>query len=156
MKFTKHRKNKVLRGVSRQCSGTMPWHDNSVLPKVEKHCNLKCAMNPLNNQKIRLHICKCIDCCDDSFFNLLLCPQTKRYRMENSLIMLGVLFVLISLGSATANNISSKPRDNKVSTLRFNIVTTASVLFVSKLKKILHKIHNMHRNYTSKSPFKSK
>ena len=128
MKFTKHRKTKVLRGVSRQCSGSMPWHDDSVLPK------LKCAMNPLNNKKIRLHICKCIDCCDDSFFNLLLCPQTKRYRMKNSLIMLGVLFGLISLGSATANNISSKPCDNKVSTLHFNIVTTSSVLFVSKLK----------------------
>ena len=40
-------------------------------------------------------------------------------RMENSLIMFGVLFfALITLGSATANNVSSKPRDNKVSSLR--------------------------------------
>ena len=38
-------------------------------------------------------------------------------RMKSSLIMLCVLFLGLILDSVTANNASSKPSDNKVSTL---------------------------------------
>ena len=42
--------------------------------------------------------------------------KDKRPRIETSLIMLFVMnCVLITLASATANNVSSKPTDNKVS-----------------------------------------